>query len=408
MQHEAAVRSYPLFSVLGLEIEYMIVNQDSLEISPFTDRLFQTIQGSISNEVPRGEVALNNELALHVVELKTNGPKSDFLGIEQSFHKEVQALNQILQREGLALMPTATHPWTHVDAIALWPHGDKAIYNTYHKIFNCHGHGWSNLQSTHINLPFANEEEFVRLHQAIRVILPLIPALAASSPFCEAKATPQLCSRMIHYQNNQRLIPQITGSVIPEVIKSFDEYQDLILQPMFDAIAPYDPDKILQEEWLNSRGAIARFERNAIEIRVVDSQESPLGDMAVVTAVVEAVKQLMHRHDSFMTQPMHESELKKVMDIAVMDGMKADCDFKPYLNQLGLPVKGQKTATDVWEALINQASIPHRYGQALEKILAQGNLAQRMKASLNEKPSKTVLMPLYRQLMGCLQDNKMF
>ncbi|HAL85576.1 MAG TPA: hypothetical protein DCM31_01010, partial [Deferribacteraceae bacterium] len=37
---------------------------------------------------------------------------------------------------------------------------------------------------------------------------------------------------------------------------------------MYRDIAPYDPECILQEEWLNSRGAIARFDRKAIEIRL--------------------------------------------------------------------------------------------------------------------------------------------
>ena len=40
---------------------------------------------------------------------------------------------------------------------------------------------------------------------------------------------------------------------------------------MYRQIAPLDPDHVVQYEWLNSRGAIARFDRNAIEIRVIDT-----------------------------------------------------------------------------------------------------------------------------------------
>ena len=44
---------------------------------------------------------------------------------------------------------------------------------------------------------------------------------------------------------------------------------------MYRAIDPLDTEGILQEEWLNSRAAIARFDRGAIEIRCMDTQECP-------------------------------------------------------------------------------------------------------------------------------------
>ena len=43
----------------------------------------------------------------------------------------------------------------------------------------------------------------------------------------------------------------------------------------------YDTKKILDHHFLNSRGAIARFDRNAIEIRLVDIQECPKADIAI-------------------------------------------------------------------------------------------------------------------------------
>ena len=57
---------------------------------------------------------------------------------------------------------------------------------------------------------------------------------------------------------------------------------------MFADIAPYDPAGVLQHEFLNSRGAIARFDRSAIEIRVLDVQECPQADTAIA-ALMAAV-----------------------------------------------------------------------------------------------------------------------
>ncbi|MBK9976184.1 MAG: hypothetical protein IPP14_15545 [Planctomycetes bacterium] len=60
----------------------------------------------------------------------------------------------------------------------LWPLSNNVVYETHNRIFDCRGHGWSNLQSTHLNLPFANDTEFARLHAAIRMILLILPALS--------------------------------------------------------------------------------------------------------------------------------------------------------------------------------------------------------------------------------------
>ena len=59
----------------------------------------------------------------------------------------------------------------------------------------------------------------------------------------------------------------MAGRVIPEPVFDKKSYEEQIFQRIYADIAPHDPQGILQHEWLNSRGAIARFDRNAIEIR---------------------------------------------------------------------------------------------------------------------------------------------
>ncbi len=61
-----------------------------------------------------------------------------------------------------------------------------------------------------------------------------------------------------------------------------ENYRRQIFQRMYDDIAPLDPDGVLQDEFLNSRGAIARFDRGSIEIRVINIQECPAADLAVL------------------------------------------------------------------------------------------------------------------------------
>ena len=62
------------FSGFGIEIEYMIVDRTTLDVAPLADRLLTEAAGELTEETEQGEIAWSNELALHVIEVKTNGP----------------------------------------------------------------------------------------------------------------------------------------------------------------------------------------------------------------------------------------------------------------------------------------------------------------------------------------------
>ncbi|MCX6128011.1 MAG: glutamate-cysteine ligase family protein, partial [Proteobacteria bacterium] len=284
-----------LFEAFGIELEYMIVDCQTLAVKPICDEIIQVLAGEIVNEVSLGRVNVSNELVAHVIEFKGNGPQSDLKRLQQSLQSEIEKMNLLLKRWNAQLLPTAMHPLMDPRTeTKLWQHGQNSIYKTYDRIFDCKGHGWSNLQSIHINLPFSNDNEFARLHAAIRIALPILPALAASSPVVEGRITQQVDSRLGFYAQNQKKIPAIIGDIIPEAVFSRREYEERILEKISRDISSLDPEGELESEWLNSRGAIARFERNAIEIRVLDIQESLPADFAIISLVISLVKSLVY------------------------------------------------------------------------------------------------------------------
>ena len=319
-----------MFEAFGVELEYMIVDRETLDIKPITDELLKSVAGSYVSEIERGEIAWSNELVLHVVELKTNGPARSLDPLPGTFQKHVDEINKRLEAFDARLMPTAMHPWMNPwKEMHLWPHEYNPIYEAYDRIFNCKGHGWANLQSTHINLPFNGDYEFGRLHAAVRLVLPLLPALAASSPIADGGRTGLADFRLQVYRNNAVKIPSITGWMIPERVYTHNDYDKEIFQRMYRDIAPFDPEKTLQDEWLNSRGAIARFDRDAIEIRLLDIQECPSADLAVVNLVVDTVRALTQetwsRFDDqkkkdekdlnlILIRTMEKAELSEIMD----------------------------------------------------------------------------------------------
>lgn len=401
-----------LFEGFGVELEYAIVDRETLSVLPITDRLIHSVAGSYESEIERGDLCWSNELVLHVVELKTNGPSPTLDGLAHRFLTHVRDINRRLEPLGGRLMPTAMHPWMNPERdTQLWPHQYNAVYESYNRIFDCRGHGWSNLQSAHLNLPFSGDGEFGSLHAAIRLVLPLIPALGASSPLVECRTTDFLDNRMEFYRTNSSRIPSVTGALIPEAVFNQADYERNIFQPMFQDIAPYDPDGILQYEWLNARGAIARFDRNAIEIRVVDIQETPEADLAIAYAISSVLQALIsERWSSFHEQKkMDTGILAELFRQTVRDAEKAPIRDETYLRLLGMDAGGIVTAGELWDYILGHLPDGHpSFLIPLRTILREGSLSSRILRRLNGDFRREALSSLYRELCDCLEHGRMF
>ncbi len=403
-------RHLAAFAGYGIELEYMLTDANSLAAKPIADRVLERAAGRVVNEFEHGPIAWSNELVLHVIELKTNGPAPTLAGLDLAFHHDVQRINELLEPLSAALLPGAMHPLFHPDReTRLWPHGQNEIYQAYDRIFGCRGHGWSNLQSMHINLPFANDAEFTRLHAAIRVALPLIPALAASSPLLEGVPSGWMDTRLKFYRQNQCLIPEISGRVVPEPVTGIIDYHQRILEPMYRAIADYDPDHILAEDWLNSRGAIARFDRQTIEIRVIDIQECPRADLALADVIVALVRALYEeRWMAFEhQQALNTENLSSLLDQCAVHGAAALVEDPALL--AGLDCPGPLPAGRLWQRLLERDQItPLHHAAALDRLLQRGTLSEALLAQLGRAPAQTEIVAVYRELVRCLAQNELF
>ncbi len=408
--------SLHLFQGYGIELEYMIVKQDTLDVLPIADAILEhENEDYLGDELSRKAIAWSNELVLHVIELKCNGPAASLEPLSKHFHQHILRINQLLKNLNGKLMPTAMHPWMNpYKETKLWPHDCNEIYSAYNRIFNCQGHGWSNLQSMHINLPFANDEEFGRLHAAIRLVLPILPALSASSPIVEGKITGMMDTRLETYRHNQKKVPRIAGQIIPEQVFTEKDYRTEILEKIFVDIKPYDIDNILQNEWLNSRGAIARFMRNAIEIRVLDLQECPLADISIAAAITSTIQSLVAENwTTFEKQKSIPIEpLAKILHQVIKDAEKATIDNEDYLKLFKYPGKSC-TIQELWQYLITntlsqQTSQSQMWRESLNVILNQGTLSRRILKSIHQDTSRTTLHKIYNRLCECLEKNIMF
>ncbi|MBU42269.1 MAG: glutamate--cysteine ligase [Spirochaetaceae bacterium] len=381
------MRRYGMFEVLGIELEYMLVDSVSMEIRSVADQILN-LNGTVVDEVQREGTSWSNELVSHVLEVKTDPPVQSAARAFRLLGRDLEEILAGLNEKGYTLLGTGMHPFMNPDDMQLWPGENGPIYETFHRIFDCRGHGWSNLQSMHLNLPFKNDQEFGQMMAAIRLALPLLPALSASSPICEMVWTGFQDYRLEVYRSNASRVPSVSGQVVPEPVFDPDEYHSQILEPIYRDLESLDPEGLIQEEWVNARGAIARFDRSAIEIRILDTQESLENDMAIALFVVELLRNLVEeRWSDFPSQSKaNQSTLVELFRRTCKNGRSVDLP-EEYIRLLGL--KGQHTAGSALKTIAERLNISseENLDRSLEFLLSRGNLSRRMREALESQRS---------------------
>ncbi len=172
--------------MLGPEHEYSLVGRD-LQVLPISDRIIKATCGKIINFIAMPRFTFGKELQLHVMEIKANQPFKSPVEFEEIMQTAVTTLNQIVQTQGAQLLGTGMHPLLKLQDTKVWPHYHKKIYQQYGKIFNLNQHGWLNIQSFHLNLPYQKEADAIQSHNQLANLCAYLPAIAASSPIFEGK-----------------------------------------------------------------------------------------------------------------------------------------------------------------------------------------------------------------------------
>jgi glutamate---cysteine ligase / carboxylate-amine ligase len=402
---------YHLFSVFGIEIEYPIVDTTKGSIRPLVAGLLERAAGKPAADFVDGPISWSNELVDHVVELKTTEPAASFDGLAKRFHDSVLKAFTLLRRFDAALCPGGMHPLMNPEReTILWKGEYAEVYAAFNQLFDCHRHGWANVQSCHLNLPFADGQEFERLMAAARVVLPLTPALCAASPFEQGRATGYLSTRLLHYATNAARLPAMAGEVIPEPIFDPQLYRSQVLAPISAGLRQIGaPEVLLGNEWLNARGAIARFDRGSVELRLADAQERPAADLALACAHLNAVKALVEERFA----PL--SKLVAVPQQPLVDLLQRTIKLGPAapLGDSGLGVllgaDNAQSAGELWRSIAERTfSGPAELGQALEVVLKSGTLAERMLRFAGPTPQISRLVEMIHELCRCLKANVPF
>ncbi len=402
-------RPYRLFEVAGLELEYPVVDR-KLEVQHLVESLFRKLAGRPTSDLETAGCGFSNELADHVFELKTAKPQRDLRKAEAVLYGGVRKVSRVLEKDfGAQLLPTAMHPWFDPAQGRTWKRSGRRIYNTYAKLFDLKGHGWMNVQSCHINLPFGTEAETVALHNAIVCLLPYLPALTASSPMFEGAFGPDVDNRLSFYRGNQRRFPSVTGKVIPEYMTSRRQYKRDVLGAIYAELAPVSATTPLRHEWMNSRGAIVRFMRSAIEIRILDTQECVRMDVACAALVIATLKGMTLKILSGEWNLPDRKALIADYNATVHAGGRAKVEA-PHI-KVWLGSRRVRSAAEALRLLAENCAEADSYLTLALARLEQGNLSERIRKELargRTAPSRDRVRGLYSELAECLKGNEIW
>jgi hypothetical protein len=165
---------------------------------------------------------------------------------------------------------------------------------------------------------------------------------------------------------------------------------------------------------VNARGAIARFDRGSIEIRVLDLQECPAADLALSAAIVGAIEALalesLGPWSAFRDWP--QPDLVDILHGTIREADELVIENQAYLRVLGWDRGTGCSARALWRHIVDRtmslSSDSAEWAEALDIVLGKGSLARRIARSLGDRPSRDRIAQVYRELSNCLADGRIF
>jgi carboxylate-amine ligase len=392
--------TYQTLEVLGPEHEFSIVDEQ-LKVLPIVDRLIKDLHGRIVNFVELPEFTFGKELQLHVIELKPNEPFESPRVFEETMQKAVLTLLDYVENKYDArLLGTGMHPLLRLEDTGIWPHRHKQIYHAMSQIFNLKQHGWLNIQSYQLNVPYSNEKDAVSLNNVLAVLCAYLPAVATSSPIYEGRIGENVDNRLFFYMTNQREVPSIVGDVVPEYLSSLKQYREIIRKYTLDLTKVGAQKCLLNKDWINSRGVILRFDRKAFEVRVMDEQECIKSDVALSCFIRACARGLLRESNETMS---HETLVKDFKSI-----------IKAGLNAKVMHPQGQtarQVCSQLYETAWKNASNEEKeYLSIIKKRIENGNLSEIIHERVRKRAQKTdlreAIRDVYLSLTNSLRDNQ--
>ncbi len=259
-----------------------------------------------------------------------------------------------------------------------------------------------------LDLHFDRAEDFGRLHAAVRLVLPLIPAIAAATPMREGRVTGILSNRLRACLDLYDRFPERVGGFIPEAVFDQAEHDRAILGPIARSAAAAGRAEPPDPQMLNLRAATAHFEQGILSIHAIDAQENSAADMAVLEFIIAILKALVGGRwvSTYLQRAWGTDDLAAILLTTIHDGTHAIVTNRDYLLMFGLMKQEEATADRLLQHLFVEL-----YGELSENarvhislIIEQGCLAERLSVRLGHDPGAQRLREAFAALAACRTD----
>jgi carboxylate-amine ligase len=164
---------------VGLEEEFAIVDPRTLELEHRFEDVYAACR---ADEVLADSAA--GELIASEIEIRS-GRSESFAGAMELQRERRSRLFELVERMGLGLAATGTHPWAD--------YLDQRIIDTPHYNRLRHELGWvaqrNNTWSLHVHMGIRGADRAIAVCDRMRELLPLLLAASANSPFLDRRDT---------------------------------------------------------------------------------------------------------------------------------------------------------------------------------------------------------------------------
>jgi hypothetical protein len=404
-------RPYRLLEAFHLRTDRQVVDRHTLEPMALVEALWKE-GGAVGDEWVRGTMAWAACRAGHQMQLRSVRPALRATILHKRMANELRAMDQLLARHDAMLLPGGAHPWmdpAHAAVSGL--HGDAGMWASCQRLFGCRSHGWLNSAGSRLFITFQGDEEFTKLHAAVRLLLPIMPALSAASPFLDGRYTGFLDARMEAYLHTHEELPDLMGSLVPEAVFNQEDYYRTVYGPIATALADQEAGE-LDHELMNVRGAVPHFDQGLLEIRVLDAQECAAADLAIAEFIMVVLKALVGGRwvSTYLQRAWPETDLLAIFLQVIKDGGNTLIANRDYLLMLGMMNTAQLSAHKVWQHLFVElyGELSENAQQQVAHILEHGCLGSRILERTGREPDRDQLRKVYGELAECLRKDRPF
>ena len=361
-------KSNPVSLTFGVEAEFQILDQQSLNLVPRAQELLsKTALKGLSKELFKSTIELVSPLCQHVGEM------------DKFFESSYSILQQEGRQLNLCFAATGTHPFAH--------YSERQVTSTprYEALLEQKSR-WllrrTAVYGTHIHLGMHSGDECIRFHNFFLRFVPHLIALSASSPYWHGLDTDLAACRPTMFES----FP--TGA-IPYHFKTWEEYQNLV-----EKMLRFGSIQDLKDIWWDVRPSP---EHGTLEIRICDSIASRMELLAIV-AFIQMLGYWFddHQADEHANLSPPLWVLRENKWRALKDGMEAfyilpdtsgSCNLKDEITnwlQVLVPYYAERNALKYHEDLLSILNIGNSSSRQRRKYKETSSLEAVAKMNVDE------------------------